>query len=148
MTELLHDVILNCNPSRQLTQVSRLITRHFDRQLAPLGMNVAYLPVLGALRNSEQLSQKELIEIGQIGQPAMAQMLDRMVKDDILVRTPATDDKRKSLFALSEKTRARMPEVGTILKAENEKIFAPLGAEGMQSLMSLLGQLEQSLKAG
>jgi DNA-binding MarR family transcriptional regulator len=133
------------NTSRLLNQVARLITRDFDRRLAPLGINVAYLPVLGALRGEETLSQKELTEIGGIGQPAMAQMLDRMVKEGLLRREPGTIDRRKVMFTLSQAGRDLMPDVGAQIEAGNAQIFSILGPGGLDTLSSLLKTLERHL---
>jgi DNA-binding MarR family transcriptional regulator len=133
------------NPSRQLNHVARLITREFDRMLAPLGVNVAYLSVLGALKDSVPLSQRELTEMGGIGQPAMAQMLDRMVKEGLLVREPDSVDRRRVMFTLSQAGVDLMPEVGKQIDEGNAEIFSVLGPGGLERLSSLLKTLEGHL---
>ncbi len=145
MPPLAHEAASHRNPGRLLNQVARLITRDFDRRLAPLGINVAYMPVLGALKAAGHLSQKELAEMGRIGQPAMAQMLDRMVKEGLLIRTTDSADRRRALFALSQKGRDLMPEVGRILETGNVEIFSALGSDGLGRLIALLRQLEHHL---
>lgn len=140
-----HDKPVHGNPSRQLNHVARLIARDFDRRLAPLGVNVAYLPVLGALKGEEPLSQKALTEIGGIGQPAMAQMLERMVKEGLLVRAPDSVDRRKVMFALSQAGRDLMPKVGAQMQAGNEAIFSALGPGGLDRLLAQLKILETHL---
>jgi len=137
---------LHSNPSRQLNQVARLITREFDRKLAPLGVNVAYLPVLGALYENQALSQKQLAELGGIGQPAMAQMLDRMVKEGLVDRATDTVDRRKVMFSLSEAAADRMADIGAQIEAGNAEIFAVLGSDGLETLSSLLKALEANLE--
>lgn len=133
------------NPSFQLNHVARLISRFFDRRLAPLGVNVANLAVLGALRGSDGLSQKELAEIGRIGQPAMAQMLDRMVKDGLLVRDQDSSDRRKAVFALSKSGIQLMPRVEVALKEGNAEVFSVLTGEELSGMMRVLHRLERHL---
>ncbi|MDQ1194387.1 MarR family transcriptional regulator [Agrobacterium sp. SORGH_AS 787] len=134
------------NLARRLNHVARLINREFDRRLAPLGVNVAYLPVLGALNTAQALSQKELAELAGIGQPAMAQMLDRMVKEGLLQRTADSVDRRKVIFSLSERASGRMGSIGAEIKTGNDDVFAVLEPEGQDRLSSLLMVLEIHLE--
>lgn len=136
----------DANPSFSLNLVSRLITRFFDRRLATLGINVAHLPVLGALRASSPRSQGELVRIGQIGQPAMAQMLARMVKDGLLVRKTDPDDGRKAQFALSANAIGLMEHVRTTLAEGNRDVFDVLTDEELAAFMASLRKIETSLK--
>ncbi len=134
------------NPGFHLNLISRLLTRFFDRRLADLDVCVAYLPVLGALRGSMPLSQKELAQIAQIGQPAMAQMLERMVKDGLLVRAPDPTDGRKAQFALSEGADGRMESIRTALAEGNSQIFAVLTDEQIEAFVANLKKVEVRLK--
>jgi DNA-binding MarR family transcriptional regulator len=135
------------SPGFHLNVVSRLLTRFFDRRLADLAINVAYLPVLGALRGSTLLSQKELVQIGQIGQPAMAQMLERMVKEGLLIRTPDASDGRKVLFSLSKRTTSRMVSTRSALSEGNDQIFSVLTDSEIEEFMTSLKKIEARLKA-
>lgn len=134
------------NPARLVTQVGRLMTRYFDRRLEPLGIAVAHLVVLGALRDGAQKSQKELCEIGQIGQPAMAQMLERLTREGVVVRSADPGDRRKALFALSTRMRAAMPAVEAQIVEGNADVFSALEAEEFADLVRLLQRLEQRLE--
>lgn len=135
------------NPGFHLNVVSRLLTRFFDRRLADHAVNVSYLPVLGALRGSTLLSQKELVQIGQIGQPAMAQMLERMVKEELLIRTPDASDGRKALFRLSKGTTCRMVRIRSALSDGNDQIFSVLTDDEMEEFMASLKKIEDRLRA-
>jgi len=135
------------NPARQLAHVARLLTRYFDRRLAHLGINVANLAVLGALRNSAPMSQKELTVLGQIGQPAMAQMLDRLMREGLLERTTDAIDRRKAQFALSPRAQALMAQVEAQLGEGNDEVFSVFEPEEFDTLMRLVGRLEQHLVA-
>lgn len=134
------------NPGFHLNLVARLLTRFFDRRLAPLDVNVAYLPVLGALRVASPRSQGELAHLGQIGQPAMAQMLARMVKEGLLTRTADVHDGRKAQFALSAHGIARMASLRTVLSEGNSAVFDVLTGAELATFMASLHKIEQRLK--
>lgn len=135
------------NPARRITHVARLLTRYFDRRFASLGINVANLAVLGALRGGQSLSQKELTEIGQIGQPAMAQMLDRLMREGLLSRTTDTLDRRKALFALSPRAQELMRTVETHLADGNAEVFTIFDPVEFETLLRLVQRLEWHLTA-
>lgn len=130
------------NPARTITRLSRLITRHFDRKFAELGVNVAYLSVLGPLAATSSMPQKDLAATAGASQPAMAELLARMVKDGLIERIRDPADKRQVLFSLSAKGKELMPQVANIIAEENAEIFSVLGDDGLKSLVSLLGRLE------
>ncbi len=139
------EVDYRSNPSRLITAVARLLTRHFDRRLAPLGISVANLPVLGALRTTSSMSQKELTEIGGIGQPAMAQMLDRLLREGVLVRTADTLDRRRALFSLSARGKELMTDLETLLDSGNAEAFSAFTQTEFDTLMALAQKLEKHL---
>ncbi|KPC49630.1 MarR family winged helix-turn-helix transcriptional regulator [Amantichitinum ursilacus] len=136
----------SANPAFQINRVARLLTRFFDRQLAGQGISVAYLPVLGALRAAHALSQKELAQQAQIGQPAMAQMLERMVKEGLLLRAPDPADGRKALFSLSARASAQQEAVRQALVKGNALAFADIDEAQLRQLLDSLSTVEARLR--
>ncbi len=106
---------------------------------------MANLPVLGALRTASSMSQKELTEIGGIGQPAMAQMLDRLLREGVLTRTADTIDRRKALFSLSERGKDLMADLETLLDAGNAEAFSVFSQPEFEELTRLAQKLERHL---
>jgi DNA-binding MarR family transcriptional regulator len=135
------------NPGFHVNLVARLLTRFFDHRLATLAVNVAYLPVLGALRVSAPRSQGELAQLAQIGQPAMAQMLMRMGKEGLVERTTDLNDGRKVQFALSANAMRRMASVRTALADGNREVFDALTEEELAAFIGSMHKLEKRLKA-
>tara|TARA_B100000378_G_C17965472_1_gene385094 strand:+ start:396 stop:857 length:462 start_codon:yes stop_codon:yes gene_type:complete len=134
------------NPAFQISQLARLIVRYFDRHLAPLRLNVANLAVVGALRERDGLSQKDLTEIGRIGQPAMAQMLERMLKDGLLVRRQDATDRRRAVFSLSSSAAEGLPALEAALEEGNRAVFSVLSEDELEQLLRLLDKLTQHMR--
>lgn len=133
------------NPARVLNRVSKLVTRHFDRKLAAAGVNVAYLAVLGPLSSTPGMSQKELAASAGSSQAAMAELLARMVKEELLHREQDLSDKRQALFSLAPKGKAAMPAIMQVIEEGNSDIFAGIGEDGLYKLLTLLAQIETQL---
>lgn len=133
------------NPARALNRISKLVTRHFDRMLVSSGVNVAYLAVLGPLSTNPGMSQKELAASAGSSQAAMAELLARMVKEELLQRERDSADRRQVLFSLAPKGIAAMPTIMQVIKAGNSEIFGAIGADGLDELLTLLAQIEARL---
>lgn len=145
MQDLPDDFDPTSSPGYLVTRIARLLARRNDELLARLGVSVAWLPVLGALRQGERLSQKELAHRAEIGQPAMAQMLARMERDGFLVSTPDPDDRRARRYRLTEKGRARVePAVATVRDA-NDALFGCLTKAKQKTLGALLRDVSNAL---
>ncbi len=145
MAELEYSEVDRRNPARALNRVSRLITRYFDRRLAGAGVNVAYLAILGPLSATASMSQKELAASAGSSQAAMAELLARMVKDDLLNREQDGFDKRQTRFSLAPKGTEVMPEIMRVIGEGNAEVFSAIGDDGLDTLLSLLNRLEARL---
>lgn len=129
------------SPGYQLVRLARLLARQNDELLTEHGVSFAWFPVLGALREGDALTQKELARRAEIGQPAMAQMLARMERDGFLVATPDPSDGRARLYRLTAKGLAVVePAVARVHEA-HAALFGRLGPAKQRTLLALLREL-------
>lgn len=119
--------------------------RLHESRLRELGFSMSQMPVLIALEESGELSQKELARIARVEQPTMAELLARMERDGVVERKPNPDDKRASITSLSRRSRARMPKAKAELMQGEEDAMAGLSAEEQKLLVSLLRRVVQNL---
>lgn len=78
----------------------RLFVRAIERRLA--GGNAGPMPVFFALADGGTLSQTALARWATVEQPTMANTLNRMERDGLIVRTPDPADRRSALIGLSK----------------------------------------------
>ena len=90
---------------------ARLFARAIDRRLKPLGLSSAHMPVFFALARGRELSQRQLVEAASVEQPTMASTLQRMDRDGLLSKRASPEDRRSTLYRLSEKGLAMMDQV-------------------------------------
>jgi DNA-binding MarR family transcriptional regulator len=83
----------------------RLFVRAIERRLA--SGNAGPMPVFFALADGGTLSQTALARWATVEQPTMANTLNRMERDGLIVRTPDPNDRRSALIALSKLGRER-----------------------------------------
>lgn len=88
-------------PSYIVKEVARALTRRAETLLRPLGLGVAYIPVMVALDRGQAKTQADLVRVLGVEQPSMAQLLARMERDGLLVRTPDPDHGRNRIVRLT-----------------------------------------------
>lgn len=132
-------------PTFWINHASRLIMREFEHRLRPLDFGMAYLPVVMALRESGELTQKELAEHAQVEQPTMAALLARMERDGLILRKPHPQDKRSSRISLSAKAKASLPDAMTQLLEGADRATSGLSQREQATLIELLQRVVTNL---
>ncbi|WP_426112872.1 MarR family winged helix-turn-helix transcriptional regulator [Massilia sp. PWRC2] len=128
-------------PGHLISLVARGFARLAEARLKPLGFGVGHLPVLVALQDGLADSQRDLARFARIEQSSMAQMLARMERDGLIIRTPAPLDRRSSRIALSDSASARLPEACAVLFKGNDDALAGFTDAEAAQLTSLLQRL-------
>lgn len=111
---------------------ARLFARAIERRLA--GGNSGPMPVFFALQDGGAMTQKALAQLAAVEQPTMANTLNRMERDGLVLRNPDPNDRRSALVSLTplglERARAAFVsavEVNGIatdaLKPEEREVF-------------------------
>ena len=103
------------------------------------------VPVLVALQTGRADTQRDLARFARVQQPPMAQMLTRMERDGLIVRTPDPDDGRSSRITLTKLALARLPEAIATLFGGNREATAGFTEKELAQLVSLLGRLIANL---
>ena len=96
-------------PGHLINRSSRLLLRLGEEKFHPLGLGIAQMPVLYALKDGASLTQTELARMARIEQPTMAQLLTRMERNGLIRRTANPHDKRSSLISLTPLARKKLP---------------------------------------
>ena len=133
-------------PSALINSASRALARLYDRRLKPIGLTYGQMPVLVALSTGDALSQKELARLARIEQPSMAQLLARMERDGLIVRTPDPVDGRVSLISLTGAAKAKLPLARAVLESTNDKALAGFGEREVEILRNLLSRFLVNLE--
>jgi DNA-binding MarR family transcriptional regulator len=116
-----------------------------DRRLKPLGLSSSQLPVLLALSECPALSQKGLVRRSAVEQPAMARMLDRMEKEDLVSKNADPSDGRAFIYALTEKSRRKLPAVFEEMSVGNARALAGISQDHVEILLQALVRINLNL---
>ena len=125
----------------------RLFVRELERNLAPLGLTPAHMPVLLALEWGEALTQKDLATKARVEQPTMAATLNRMERDGLVARHINPADGRSMLVQLTPLARAKLPAVEQVVSAINALVLEQLEPAERSQYFALLGKVIAVLQA-
>lgn len=121
-----------------LARASFSISSEFHAQVEATGLTVSEWRILASLSGVQQRTVGELAEIVLAKQPTVTKMLVRMASDNLIKRTPCTQDKRQAWVSL---TPAGKKLVSPLLKKaalHEKKILQSLGASSSQVLIEKL----------
>jgi len=125
-------------PGHLISLAARGFARLSEARLQPLGFGVGHLPVLVALEDGRASTQRDLARFARIEQPPMAQMLARMERDGLILRSPDPADGRSRRITLTEIARQRLPDaVSTLHRGNQEALrgFTDAEAELLRALL-------------
>ena len=141
------DAEIFTRPGHLINRAARLLTRWGDVRFQAVGLAIAQLPVLAALRDGASRTQKELAKLAQIEQPTMAQLLARMERDGLVRRKPDLEDKRSSLISLTPFALRRLPQGREILLEGNRVALKGFTDREIATLCKLLERVVTNLTA-
>jgi len=132
-------------PSFLIKRVARELTRLAETELRPLGLGMASLPVLEALRQGKAATQSELARLLRVEQPSMAQTLARLERDQLIRRSPDPHRPRAQRIELTPLALQRLPQAREILNEGNTRMLAGFSVDETMLLATFLQRLSANL---
>lgn len=128
-------------PAMLIATAARMLMRVADARFRDLGISISQFPVLVALKDGAQLSQKELTRLAGVEQPSMAQLLARMERDGLIRRDADPTDGRSTLISLTDSAVEKIAPARAILSQGNKEALAGFGEGDVDKLIVLLRRL-------
>ena len=140
---------MSAEPSRVpflLNRATRLLSRRADTLLKGLGLRASQIPVLHALKQGTAVYQKDLAALIEIEQPAMAELLARMERHQLIRRTIDPADRRSSRVQLSASARRKIDPARKVLQAGHAAAFSGFSAREVEQLQLFLERIVNNLE--
>lgn len=132
---------LRLKPSWLINNVSVRAHRRIGETMAALGGHAYHFAILAAL---DEFGPDSQVQIGQrcgIDQSDMHTMLNALVEQGHVARTPDPADRRRNLITLTAAGRRRLEELDTTLTGVQHDILAALSATERDTLTMLLTRI-------
>ena len=124
-----------------LARASFSISSEFHAQVEAAGFTVSEWRILAPLSGVKQRTVGELAEIVLAKQPTVTKMVLRMASEELVRRTPCTQDKRQAWVSITPKGKKRVMPLLKKAALHEKQVLATLGASQSHTLKSVLQNL-------
>ena len=124
-----------------LARASFSISSEFHAQVEAAGFTVSEWRILASLSGVKQRTVGELADIVLAKQPTVTKMVLRMASEELVRRTPCTQDKRLAWVSITPKGKKLVMPLLKKAALHEKKVLATLGASQSHSLKSILQNL-------
>jgi len=123
----------------------RAFDRALQRRLAPHGIAPGYWYYLRALWDEDGLTQKQLSDRTGVAENTTAAMIAAMMKDGLVTRTRAADDKRKWQIALTPRAWALREELFPYVAEVNDLAADRISAREQALFLDVIERMTTNL---
>jgi DNA-binding MarR family transcriptional regulator len=125
-----------------IASVSRQLEEELEERLRPAGVPVEQLRVLEVLtKEGRGCFMREIADAVLVDPPTMTKIIDRMVSDGLVFRTPSPTDRRLVVVNLAPDGKALHKRVGGVMADQETRLAKQLAGEKAEELRALLRQI-------
>ena len=120
-----------------VTRLARAIEADFEKRLETYGMTRATWAVLSAIFHDKKTTPVALASFIGIDGAAITRHLDRLEKQDLIVRDRSLSDRRSICLKITKKGALLVPQIVADSKTTNEKFLAGLKHSEMDQIVEI-----------
>ena len=124
-----------------VNHTARLFAAGLQERIAPLGLTIGQFPILLELWVRDGVTQRELLEKLALEQATLANTLNRMERDKLIVRKKHPSDARSQQIWLTQKGRAQRDNAYRAANDQNEQSLAPLSQKERELFLDLMRRI-------
>lgn len=130
-----------------VTDVTRLMRKHFDRRAVRFGLTRAQWRALKRVHHSEGLTQNELAEFLEMEPIAIGRVIDRLQKAGFIERRADPNDRRCWRLHLLPKAHAVVDDMEQISSELFKQSQRGITAADMKIMLDVFTRMKQNLVA-
>ena len=135
------------NFGQLLHLVAKSWRQELDRRLKPLGLTRTKWLALIFIARSAGLSQRALAEKMEIGEPAVVALLDRLAKDEFILRKPVPGDRRARSIELTAAGRGLISRIEAVAQALRDELLSGFICADLDTTSKVLTQMKLRIDA-
>jgi DNA-binding MarR family transcriptional regulator len=131
---------------RSMRETSRLLDRELGNHVARHGLTLSQYFLLRELWDEDGATVRELAERLRISEPSTTAMLDTLVGRGLIVRTPSSEDRRKTHIYLTPKARALRAAVARDVAVATARCYRGTTVDEIAAAVRLFEKLGDNLR--
>lgn len=128
-----------------LSDVTRLMRKHFDRRATAFGLTRAQWRALQWLNKREGMTQSELSDQLEMEPIAIGRVIDRLEASGFVERRADPRDRRRWRLILTNKAQAVLDDMTKIAQGLRGDAFKGIPAEELKRMKAVLEQIKENL---
>jgi len=108
-----------------------------------IDLPTAQMRVLFFLANSQNTTVGKLSEALFIGLPAASRLVERLVKEDLVIRAEDPEDRRRTLVRLSPRGEVIAKSIGSVMHDKMQSLLSELNEDDLDALLRGLRAIEE-----
>ena len=130
-----------------VNHVARLFAAGLQERITPLGISIGQFPILLELWVRDGVTQRELLEKLALEQATLANTLNRMERDQLIVRKKHPVDARSQQIWLTPKGRSQRDNAYQAANDQNAQSLAPLSEDEREQFLELMRRIISGSKS-
>ncbi len=114
------------SPSYLLYRATQLSNRHFETILGHRELTHSQVQVLFAVADKLGISQKQVSDLTSIDRSTMTDLVERLIRKDLIRRQRSRVDARRYSLSLTDKGNEVVAEARPLVRSVDERILASL----------------------
>lgn len=131
--------------SSNLRRAARLVTRHYDRALRPIGVTAAQLPILAAISTRAANSIASMSKVLDIEASSLSRDLSLLQKKGLVRLTTATDRRSRAL-QLTPRGQRTLVSAFAAWRRAHDKLLSVVGKRDFQSMLKQTRHVGRAVK--
>ncbi|WP_027258452.1 MULTISPECIES: MarR family winged helix-turn-helix transcriptional regulator [Leisingera] len=131
-----------------VNHTARLFASGLQDRITPLGITIGQFPILLELWVKDGVTQRELLEKLALEQATLANTLNRMERDGLIVRKKHPSDARSQQIWLTAEGQAPRERAYQAANDQNEQSLAPLSINEREQFMGLMRRIISAANSG
>jgi DNA-binding MarR family transcriptional regulator len=124
-----------------VASVNRQLEEELEERLRPEGVPVEHLRVIEVLDRGGAVPMGELAAQALVEPPTLTKIIDRMVSDSLVFRSPDPNDRRRVLILLAPAGKALCKRLRRVSREQEERLVRQLPRDKANELRNLLREL-------
>jgi MarR family transcriptional regulator, organic hydroperoxide resistance regulator len=124
-----------------IASVNRQLEEELQERLRPAGIPIEQLRILETLDKSGAIPMGELATRALVEPPTLTKIIDRMVSDSLVFRSPDPADRRRVLILLAPAGKALFKRLRKVSSAQEQRLAKQLSERKAEELRALLREL-------
>jgi MarR family transcriptional regulator, organic hydroperoxide resistance regulator len=124
-----------------IAKANKRLEDELEERLRPSGVPIEQLRILEVLQNSDGSSMGDLAQRALIEPTTLTKIVDRMVSDALVYRTPDPDDRRRVLIRMAPGGKTLFKRLDRITTSQQDRLQKQIPPAKMDELRQLLTEI-------